>query len=131
MEDHVRRDPVGERPFEPPLSERAKCRLLAFRGPDLGSTGACRGTDAELGEETRRLGAVRPGDVEVALGPRDSDIEEASLVCQRRRPLRLTTGKLLFLEPRQEDRFELEPFRGVIREQIDAASLPRGPEPLL
>src|SRR5206468_10146341 len=37
--------------------------------------------------------------------------------------LRLLRGQLALLEPRQEDDLELEPLRGVVGQQVDAATL--------
>src|SRR5258707_7377085 len=54
------------------------------------------------------------------LRPREAHIEEPPLLGDLARLLRLPDRELLLLEPRDEDGLELEPFRPVQREQVDA-----------
>src|SRR6266850_7642862 len=54
------------------------------------------------------------------LRPREAHIEEPPLLGDLARLLRLPDRQLLLLEPRNEDGLELEPFRPVQGEQVDA-----------
>ena len=76
--------------------------------------------DAELRDEPARR--ARPGELEVALRARHPDVEEAPLLGERLRAARALERQLALLEPRQEDDLELEAFRSVVGEEVDAAA---------
>ena len=80
------------------------------------------GPDAHLLEEPARL--ARPRDEQVPLRARHADVEQAPLVGELV-AARATRRQLALFEPRQEDRLELEPFRAVQRQQMDAAARAR------
>ncbi len=73
---------------------------------------ACPAADPELGEEPARLPA--PGHRQVAPGPRQPDVEEPALLVDVATPDR----QLALVEPRQEDRVPLQPFRAVQGQQV-------------
>ena len=54
---------------------------------------------------------------------RDPDVEQPPLLVARLVGLREPRRQLLLVEPRQEDRVELEPLRPVVGQQVHAAHL--------
>ena len=73
----------------------------------------------QLAQEPRRL--ARPRQPELAAGARQADVEQPPLLGELLVGPGLLRRQLLLGEPRQEDRVELEPFRAVERQQVDAA----------
>ena len=118
MEDDVRRHLVCLRALEAPLLQRAEGRRQLFFGTP-GSSGRAR-LDAELGKEA--AGPARPRQGEVLPCARDADVEQTPLLRDRVGVAeRLLARQLALLDPGQEDRVPLEPFRAVQRQQVDTA----------
>jgi len=111
VEDHVRRHLLGPRPGQAPSLQR-----LEPLGPLLGRSRATR----QLRQEPARL--LHPGDRQHVLGPRQADVEEAPLLGDRVRRLRLPHRQLLLLHTCDEHRLELKPLRAVERQEVDATS---------
>ena len=116
VEDDVRRHAVARGPGRGATREasRRPASTLARRSRESGST-----RHAELRRGTGS--ASRPGQPEHALRTRHADVEEAALLGDLRVRPRLPRRQLLLVEPRQEDRLELEPLRAMQREQVHAA----------
>src|SRR5439155_18162296 len=99
--------------FEPPAPERLVDRVVRLDG--LGR----RRTEVELRQKTARLAG--PRDREVLLCAGQADIEQTPLFGDCLNRLRELRRQLFLLEARQEDRFELEALRPVIRQEVHTA----------